>query len=331
MSQPSETCSRHPDEPLTHQCRDCRSRRCTEGVDERRFALQTAWICTSCGGRCRPVKMIRKEREQRSFDRQISSAFVYPLQQGRWIGLVVVGLWFGFFIPGTLGMYGQITQFPPLNALFLFLSTVITTSLFLLTVGYVVDYGRRVVNYTATFHEQPPLWFGFRDPLRCIWQAVRFITFLSLILFPVIFWWIGSILTGVSLSGVQYGTAAFMIPVLIWAPFCLLGYLILDSFTVLHPWFLFSVIRATGRTYGLLIGLTTTGLLIILGSTVLLDVPYAGGLTWGVLTLYLVMVQARLLGLFYRASKKDLNGPSASRFRERFSGVDPEPETGENS
>ncbi len=289
-------CKFHPKAPARYLCNKCNRTFCELCVTSRNVGAKIVKTCRSCGVECVPVQF--KAAAQKSFYASLAGAFVYPLKG---VGILIVvcaavayaalkfvsaRTLFGFVI--TIAIYGGI---------FLFMQNII---------------------HTTTSDEEEDI--GFPDFSGTFGAAFQlFVTFVAS------FWlWIGLFIA--TIAGVEIPMEAIIasrILGLIYFPMALLAVAMKDSPLAANPLIVLPAMMKAPVEYSI----TVLFLLAVYGISIVGDlltssaVPQNVMLTKdmstlfisfgiksavGLVSVYLLCVTMRILGLFYNASKQKL-------------------------
>lgn len=288
-------CKFHPKSPARFLCTKCNRTFCDLCVTSRNVGSKVAKTCRSCGVECVPVRF--QAPAQKSFYASLAGAFTYPLKGAGIIIIICATIAFAalkFVRGGIIGIGVTISVY---GAVFLFMQNII---------------------YATTSDESQEIDFpDFSETFGAAFQLG--ITFIAS-------FWLWTILTILKLTDVAdipvEALIASRILGLIYFPMALLAVAMKDSPLAANPLIVLPAIMKAPVEYSI----TVLFLLIVYGINVVGDIlssnaghdmMFTKDMTTlfaamgikaavGLLGVYLLCVNMRMLGLFYNACKQRL-------------------------
>ncbi len=281
------TCTTHPESSGKWWCPVCRHALCDQCIRE--VFLDGKWEkhCGECEGECVSIRALTR-REPMGFLPELPGAFVYPFTGSGWAVIAATSLCYS--VLGSLLSFGSISGMF-VTALILAVAVLVTLYVFALML--------EIVSRSTVGDDTPPSHPNITD---IVGDAVRpmFLAFGTFV--------IGFLPSSICLIAFYSGAAAarsllyVTIPLgILYVPMGLLSMTMFDSSDGLNP---VLVIRSAIRVGGAYIVacavlLGAMGLHFVLRWYVVGHVPYIGPLVNNALTVYSLMVAARILGLIY--------------------------------
>jgi len=287
-------CKFHPKSPARFLCNKCNRTFCDLCVTSRNVGAKVVKTCRSCGVECVPVHF--QAAAQKSFYASLAGAFGYPFKGAGIIIMICATIAFAAlkFVRG--GLFGIIITISVYGGVFLFMQNII---------------------HTTTSDENEDM--SFPDFSETFAAAFQFgITFIAS-------FWLWTALTIAKLADVDIPGEAIIasyILGLIYFPMALLAVAMKDSPLAANPLIVLPAMMKAPVEYGI----TVLFLLAVYGISVLGDILsnnaghdmmftkdmstlfIAMGIkcALGIVSVYLLCVTMRILGLFYNASKQKL-------------------------
>jgi hypothetical protein len=287
----SGVCKFHPRISARFVCSHCGQSYCDLCVTTRSVEGGARHFCRRCGAECQPVRApVQPEAaEAPGFFAALPSAFLYPFQ-GSGVVLLVAGTAF-FYLLGKLPLIG------------------------LLITGYLFNYAKSIITTTANGQRELPDWPDFTD-----WREDILVPYFHL--FALVALAFGpALLVAVcqSWQGTEPGAACFCALAigLLLAPMGMLGLAMFDSVSVLNPVALTWSIMRVPVPY--LVAAVAFELVLLFhwfaegAIDKAMPIPILPGLISGFLSLYLVSVGMRILGLLYRCHSDQFGWFNRSR------------------
>ncbi len=290
-------CRNHPERAAAWRCPGCGAVLCGGCVHSIIPGRLIAAVCRACGGRCRALDgggaAPAAAAPSPSLLRLVPGVFLYPLRGRGWLLLVLGALFFAM-----VAAAGRM---------------ILSVPLAVFGGGYLAACLMRIVRATANGDNELPPWPGVSDFFEDI-VAPFFLLLAALAacLGPAA----AAALAG-TLAWRPLGAAApfLLLAGLACLPMGLLGVAVLESVEGLSPRRVLVSIARVLPSYLLVLALLA-GLEVHrhLARLLLRAVPYAGALAGGVVSMYVLAVQMRLLGLLYRTGERRLGWfPEAGR------------------
>ncbi len=132
----SAVCKYHPKSPARWMCTKCHKTFCDLCVSTRASATGNVHICRSCGGACTPLHVTIELPKERSFWKEIPRSFVYPFRGSGVLVLVVSTILFAaldFMARGILSILMKIV-----------------------VLGYLYSYVQNIIHSTAAEEDEMP-------------------------------------------------------------------------------------------------------------------------------------------------------------------------------
>ncbi len=283
-----DDCVNHPGVAAKFVCPKCGRKACAQCTTQRKLGMTIAEFCTSCGGQCKKASIAAREAAAaaslpKSFGSAVTGSFKYPFK-GNGLLLLVCGTIFYSFMSILLR--------------FAFLYAI---PLVVITYGYLFAYMQKIVVCSASGEADPPGWPEVSDIQADIIQPfLQLIGTLALSFAPaLVVWYFAGALAG------QFTLLLGMI----YFPMALLGVAMSDSLICLNPVFVLSSIMKAPKHYT--IACLAFGLVLILRVYVLdlveqIDILFVPLLLYWFIFLIALIIQMRVLGIFYYINKRKL-------------------------
>mgnify|MGYP001346114932 CR=1 FL=1 len=282
-------CLNHLKSPARHHCPTCNTDFCDLCVDRLGNRRGVAKLCRKCRTECdRLIREIPSESKP-VFAKSVGSAFVYPFKSDG-IVLLIAGAVF-FCVVSFLARY----------------SAIVGLLLMVFATGYLLAYYQRILLSTSIGEDRMPDWPEFTDWSDLLSPILQFIGTLlfsfgpalliqlfvpeELAVKPWLYW-----------SGILFGCFYF--------PMAFLAVTMADSFSALNPLAIVPSVLNCGWTY-------VQAMVVLAGIfgvnwfangiiSKALPVPIVTDVAAQWLSLYLAVVEMRILGLVYLAKKHEL-------------------------
>jgi len=289
-------CKFHPKSPARFLCNKCNRTFCDLCVTSRNVGPKVIKTCRSCGVECVPVHF--QAAAQKSFYASLAGSFKYPIKGAGIIIIICAAVAFAALkIVSARSLFGIVTKVSIFGAIFLFMQNII---------------------HTTTSDEEEDI--GFPDFSGTFGAAIQLA-----VTFVASFWlWIGLMIAklfDVDIPG-EAIIASYILG-LIYFPMALLAVAMKDSPLAANPLIVLPAMMKAPVEYSI----TVLFLLVVYGfdklgdiisdngvakdmmltkdmSTLFVSLGIKAGL--GLVSVYLLCVTMRILGLFYNASKQKL-------------------------
>lgn len=282
-------CKFHPKSPASYLCNKCNRTFCDLCVTSRNIGAKVVKTCRSCGVECVPIRFERPPAK--SFYAGIPGAFVYPFKGAGIIILICATVAFS-----AMNYTGILIKIALYGFVFLFMQNIL---------------------HTTTSDEEEPL--GFPDPsslggaalqlggtiVASFWLSIALVVAryydmpipVEAIIASVIlgaFYFPMALLSVAMKDSVMAGNPLIVIPAMMKAP---VQYLV----TALLMLSVFGVRRLGGMISGGAgtISMTTKDMSVLF-------ISFGVQMLWALMSVYLLTVTMRILGLFYNSSKDKL-------------------------
>lgn len=292
-------CKYHPKMQASWLCPQCSVNFCDLCVASRPGA-RTGKFCRKCSTECvaRHVQLIHESAIEGNFFSHAPGAFVFPFKGN---GLYILVL-------GAVGM----------AALDFAGSFALWAKIF--GTGYLYTFMQKIIQSTARGEEKPPTWPDFGD----FWSDILlpYLQLLGCFAFcfgpalGVILWLASDVISGVGANAapVQMKTLlVLLVPLLLggalYFPMALLAVSMFDSLAGLNPMLVIPSMFKAKMEY-LVVLLVSAGVFVMIVvkavAVIYIPIPILPSLVSAGISLYLFMVEVRLLGLLYRARRHEL-------------------------
>jgi pSer/pThr/pTyr-binding forkhead associated (FHA) protein len=296
-------CKNHYQNLAKHKCEKCKRYLCDLCINTRGSSAGGLKFCKICGHECLPVRF-KPSVEQVNFFAAVPQAFIYPF-----IGDGLMLLFGGTFFFGFLDLANYISRHAFKYGLRAMMMRV-TIFTFIFGTGYLFAYLKKIIAATADGDPHMPDWPEFSE-----WQAD--------IVAPMFQFVVISLLSfGPALIFQIWGEWAdwdnpwlFVVPAsllgCVYFPMAFLGVAIFDTLAAaLKPAFVVGSIVRVPREYSLaaavfigIIGIRWVSGLVL---GVLMKIPLVPALVADLLMIYLLMIEARILGLLFLSKRRTL-------------------------
>jgi FHA domain len=296
-------CKNHYQNLAKYKCEKCKRYLCDLCINTRGTAAGGLKFCKICGNECVPVKF-KAAVEQVNFFAAVPQAFKYPI-----VGDGLMLLFGGTFFFGFLDLANYISRHAFKYGLRAMMMRV-TIFTFIFGTGYLFAYLKKIIAATADGDPHMPDWPEFSE-----WQAD--------IVTPMFQFVVVSLFSfGPALLFQIWGAwAEWNYPWLLVAPTALLGcvyfpmaFLGIAMFDTLEaalkPAFVVGSILRVPREYSLataiFVGIIGIRWLSELVLGVLMKIPLVPALLADLIMIYLLMIEARILGLLFLSKRRTL-------------------------
>jgi len=295
-------CKNHYQNHARYFCRKCQRYLCDLCIHTRGSTDGGQKFCKICGTECAQVAL-RPVLKSIEFFPAARQAFKYPFLGDGWALLIGGTLFFGLldlanYVARNAFTYGMRAMM---------MRVVVFT--FIFGTGYLFSFLKNIIACTAQGDDRMPDWPELTQWKEDIVSPMFQFLVISVVCFgPALAayfamdWWFD----------VDYPWLVWLVALAgcVYFPMAFLGVAILDTLTAVHPLFVVGSILRVPREYAVAV-LVFGGLLLFrwLSETLLqslLKIPLVPALTSDLLSIGLLMVEARILGLLYLAHKDDL-------------------------
>lgn len=277
----SSCCKFHPQTLARYRCPKCSRALCELCVSARSSNGEVKKFCRNCGVECEPLlAVVGAARERPGFFATLPRAFLYPFQGSG--GMLLVAGTAVFFLFGHFPIIG------------------------LILTGYLFNYAKSVITTTADERQEPPDWPDFSD-----WKDdilipyIQVLALLILTLGPA--YLIGVLRPGTAFQAQVAFFAALSLGAFL-APMGMLALAMFDSLRALNPIALvWTIMRVPGPYF---VAAASFEVVIVVNwlanrvITPMVRVPIVPGVISSFLSLYLLLVGMRMLGLLYASYRE---------------------------
>ena len=296
-------CKNHYQNLAKYKCEKCRRYVCDLCVNTRGSAAGGLKFCKICGNECVPVKF-KPGAEQVDFFKAVPQAFKYPF-----IGDGLMLLFGGTFFFGFLDLANYISRHAFKYGLRAMMMRV-TIFTFIFGAGYLFAYLKKIIAATSDGDPHMPDWPEFSE-----WQAdivvpvFQFVVVSLLSFAPALIFQIWGEIADWDHPWILVVPAALL--GCIYFPMAFLGVAMFDTLeAALKPAFVVGSIVRVPREYALVAGIFTGIIGIrwlsewVLG--VLMKIPLVPALLADLIMIYLLMIEARVLGILFLSRRRVL-------------------------
>ncbi|PWU16412.1 MAG: hypothetical protein C5B50_13635 [Verrucomicrobia bacterium] len=290
-------CKHHPRTPGRYFCPQCRLFFCELCVSSRAVGAGSLKTCRQCGSQCTPVHVeIQRPAGPKGFFARLPSAFIYPFRGSGLLVLIISALVFtglSMMQGGMLGILGSI-----------------------IVLGYLFSYMQNIIHATANEEEQMPELPGFDDVFggafrMAVVMVVCFgapITFFALRFFDV---WedLPYSATLITLAlGCFYFPMAFLAVAMKDTALACNPLVVMPAIFKVPAGYLVTVIVVLG-----VMGMRMVGDIVSAGASAVslstrdmstLFITFGIRAFWQLMSMYLLTVSMRTLGLLYACNKQ---------------------------
>lgn len=296
-------CKNHFQNLAKYKCEKCKRYVCDLCVNTRGSAAGGLKFCKICGNECVPVKF-KPGVEQVHFFASVPQAFAYPF-----VGDGLMLLFGGTFFFGFLDLANYVSRHAFKYGLRAMMMRV-TIFTFIFGTGYLFAYLKKIIAATSDGDPHMPDWPEFSewhaDIVAPMFQfvVVAFLSFGPALIFQI--WG--------EMADWDYPWV-FVVPAALlgcaYFPMAFLGVAMFDTLSAaLKPAFVVGSILRVPREYSLaaavFIGIIGIRLLSELVLGVLMKIPLVPALLSDLIMIYLLMIEARILGLLYLSKRRTL-------------------------
>jgi hypothetical protein len=297
-------CKFHPNNPARHLCPKCQKSFCELCVNTRFVNGASKTFCRTCAVECSPLTPATKmnDEPELSFTRQLMTAFKYPLN-GDGMMLIATGTIFFLLLEGAkaISKFGFVYGW----------GAVILLTVF--GMGYLTSYLRHILNATALGDDHMPDWPEISDFSSDILSPFRQLLVTVLFCFAPA---IGLTIYAALYAGngdtawLGWATMASLLLGCVYFPMAFTAVAMFDSIGAVNPLLVIPSIVKVLREYVLMVVVLAIILVLrwffknYLGT--LLPVPLLPTILSSLISLYLLIVEMRILGLLYRNKKDEL-------------------------
>lgn len=294
-------CKFHPRNASRFFCPKCHGNFCELCVNSRSVGGESKRFCRNCAVECTPVEASEEDPPESSYSARIFGAFKYPFK-GDGVILMCAGTMLFLLVDGAR----WISKF----ALFYGFIAFILLTIFGL--GYLTAFLRRVITSTAQGEEEMPEWPEIQEFSSDVFMPfMQFIGAVGFCFAPTIgltiYAFAGS--SGDS-AWLGWATTASMVFGCVYFPMAFTAVAMADSVLAVNPLAIIpSIMKVPGQYLLTVIVLAAILLIRWLLYRVLemaLPIPLLPTIITSLIGLYLLVVEMRILGLFYRSNQDRL-------------------------
>lgn len=275
-------CKVHPPIPAEWRCESCQGVFCSPCIKDLSVGKMRVAICTACGGRSIPLTPVEKGIPPRSFFPEVLNSFAYPFRKNGWSMLVVGTLFFAFldWIASFLGI----------------LISVIVG-------GYLCSFALKIIACSANGEDEMPDWPDLSNLWDdIVWPLILVLLTLFLCMVPALAWEFGVSHQPDAIFWILIGAG------MLYLPMGLIAVTLFHTLLALNPVLVIGSILKAPLPYGIAaLVFVAVYAISLFGQTVLAGaVPYAGPAMAGFVSLYLLVVDMRILGMLYHTNSDRL-------------------------
>ncbi|OIP31246.1 MAG: hypothetical protein AUK47_22855 [Deltaproteobacteria bacterium CG2_30_63_29] len=287
------TCNNHTALSAAWTCNDCFADFCDSCVVKKDMTYATFELCPTCGGACHPRRYGGMAARDFDFVGSVPKALTYPATPSIFmvLGIMVFVLFFVYLMAAT------------------FIFVVFGLLVKLVIYGYFGVYAMSIARTTGLGEDEPPDWPDGSDLRADLGSAIlRFFGAMLVPYFPAILLFLG-ILFGYLSTSVTPFIFIFAIIGSLYAPMSLLAVSMGQTIGAASPHVCFPAIRVCLKDYALAIVFLLGVVLLnwLVSVTITLQIGFIGLLIAESIGFYFMMVQARVMGLLYRAHHEEFN------------------------
>ncbi|HOX54838.1 MAG: hypothetical protein PHI86_01680 [Candidatus Omnitrophica bacterium] len=291
-------CKKHIDRDALFYCMGCGGYFCQECVYVNEAKASLPYTCRSCGGRCE--KMAQKESSSEhvsgpvmasetaevlittSFWSEIIPSFIYPFRKNGKIMLLVGSIFFSIFF--AIARMAWLFGLP----------------LLLILVSYILEYMLLVLETSAYGDNQPPEFPGMNDWTELIFGR------LFLIILAAVVCFVPSV---IYLFKAQQADAVFLALIVLGQfiyPMMFLIIAMTGKFVAFNPFLIANSILKAPLQYLIIVALFFAAAYVSRTIKMLLiGLPILGFFISDLISFYIMLIQMRLLGIFYRCNEEN--------------------------
>lgn len=283
-----DDCPNHPGVKATLVCGRCGKQACKQCTKQQKLGMNLVDFCLSCGGQCKKMSQAKKEaaiaaERPKSYKAAVSGSLGYPFR-GNGLTTLICGSIFCTVIDFLAGF-----------------TLIYLIPLMVILYGYLFAYMQKIVVTSAAGDSDPPDWPEVSDIHQDIVQPFLQLLFtLAVSFIPALVVWV--------MIGALAGQFMLLLG-MIYFPMALLGVAMSDSYGALNPIFvLSSVMRAPGDyvmtclSFGAVVFLRV----FVHGAIDEIGIPFLPFLVYWIIFLVALMIQMRILGMFYFLNRNRL-------------------------
>jgi hypothetical protein len=281
-------CVNHPGVRAKLVCSKCGRKACAQCTNQKKLGMTIVDFCQACGGPCKKAEVVAREAAAaaslpKSFGQAVMASFKFPFMGN---GLIVL-------VCGTL-----FYSFMDLLLRFAFIYAI---PLVVITYGYLFAYMQKIVVCSAAGDAEPPGWPEISDIWADIIQPFfQLLVILVISFLPAFLVWFQ--------MGALAGQFALVLS-MVYFPMALLGVAMSDSFACLNPLFILSSVMKAPKQY--IVACLAFGLVLFLRIYLHekiygIPVPLVGFLLYWFIFLVALIIQMRVLGIFYYTNRRAL-------------------------
>lgn len=294
-----DTCANHETRAAAFQCKKCGGHFCDACINEQTIAHRKLRFCRACGDECVSLREPAPQAKRvETFFQMLPGAFAYPFKRDGLIMLVSGTLFFGF-LDGIVGG-------PHMGGFFVGANVVIVQ---LFALGYLIAYMKAIVAVSAYGDENMPKWPDFGEFYDDILHPIMLMGACLLLCFaPVLayMFYVDYTLPGWE----EAGFVALLVLGCAALPICMLAAFLHETVFALNPLVLFITVFRVPAEYfvacvllGLLVGLRCLSSNVMEMAHV---IPVLPQVIDGFISLYLLSVEMRVIGLIFHTKRKQL-------------------------
>ena len=284
------TCINHSENLAVMICKKCVTPFCDSCVKSQTVANQKLAFCPVCGEECLPLDSLdsfRNAPEQSFFDR-LPGTFSFPFK----------GDGFTILLSGSMFLIG-------VGFLQGFMS-IAAIALSVFVAGYFSAYMQTIIQGAAMGDEKPPHYPDFasfrNDILQplLLWLGCCLVCFGPALAFRIYCHFYGAVENGPLIGWALLGAGA------LYLPMALLAVGLHESLAAINPLLVITSILRVPVEYAVCCIVLGAVFALIEAAQLLNFIPIAGQFLSGILGLYVLMVESRILGLLFRTKRKQL-------------------------
>ena len=298
-------CKYHPKMQASWLCPHCSVSFCDLCIATRP-GTRTGKFCRKCSTECvaRHVQLVPESAVEGNFFSHAPGAFTFPFK-GNGLYILVIGAvaMAALEFLESVALFGRLVLF--------FISKVLLT-------GYLYAFMQKIIQCTARGEEKPPSWPDFsgfwEDMLQPYLQLLGCVVFCFGPALGMVAWLGWDEFSGVAAgAGPDPIKALLLLPLLLggalYFPMALLAMSMFDSLSALNPRLVIPSMFKAKMEY-LVVLLVSAGVFVMIVvkavAVIYIPIPILPALVSAGVSLYLFMVEMRLLGLLYRARRHEL-------------------------
>lgn len=284
-------CFHHPVSDAVYFCTKCRNDLCPQCVRMEKIGGKTLPFCRTCSGKCIPIdqKAATAPKKAQTFFQALPTAFSYPFKGNGLLILIAGTIFFGGLDFLTHGRR---------TVVILFASVLMVK---VISYGYLFAYMQRIITASANGEDEPP---GFPD-ISDMFSDVIQPFFLLLMTVLVSF---GPAMVCLYNDAPLAADLALFLG-MFYFPMCVLAVAMADSLSGLNPVIITSAILKVPGPY--VIATILCGMLLVVYTKLpdiltAVDIPVLPQIFNWFLSLLLITIEMRVLGLLYYTNRKKI-------------------------